>query len=163
MDGYPLLAVPGQFFSARVRDPIIFSAAPLFRDPPLGLDMALLDGEVTVVRPDGTTSFPDLQRTLSGDPPPGSVLCYYLFDAIHLDGEDLASLPLIERKHRLELVLAGQPSGSPLRYGDHVEGNGPTFYAHACKHGLEGIISKRRNAPYRQGRTRDWLKVKYAR
>lgn len=126
----------------------------------LGLQTGVLDGEVAVVRSDGTTSFQDLQHALSGDPPAGSALCYYLFDAVHLDGEDLASLPLIERKHRLELLLAGQPSSSPLRYGDHVEGNGPTFHAQACKLGLEGIISKRKNAPYRQGRTRDWLKVK---
>ena len=126
----------------------------------LGLETAIVDGEVAVVRPDGSTSFQDLQNALGGAPPAGTAVRYFVFDLVHLDGEDLTSLPLIERKRRLELLVAREPAGSALRYGDHVEGHGPTFFEQACRFGLEGIVSKRKSAPYRQGRTRDWLKVK---
>jgi bifunctional non-homologous end joining protein LigD len=126
----------------------------------LGLGTALLDGEVAAVRPDGSTSFQDLQNAIGGVTPPGVTLRYFLFDVIVLEGEDLTSLPLIERKRRLELMLSSRKAGAALRYGDHVEGNGPRFFEQACRFNLEGIISKRRSSPYRQGRTRDWLKIK---
>src|SRR5258705_10572252 len=57
------------------------------------------------------------------------------------------------------MQLAGHDAG-PLRYSDHVEGNGPEFFKQACRLGLEGIISKRRDSPYRGTRSREWLKIK---
>lgn len=126
----------------------------------LELDAALLDGEVAVVRPDGRTGFQELQKALGGSLPAGMLLRYFLFDVIHLNGSDLSSLPLLERKARLASLLSEGPETSALAYGDHVEGHGRAFHAQACEHGLEGTISKRKSAPYRQGRNRDWLKVK---
>jgi bifunctional non-homologous end joining protein LigD len=53
-------------------------------------------------------------------------------------------------------------AGLGLRFNEHMEGDGPTVFAHACKLGLEGIVSKRKNSPYRSGRSPDWLKMKNA-
>jgi ATP-dependent DNA ligase len=50
--------------------------------------------------------------------------------------------------------------GLGLRFNEHMEGDGPTVFAHACKLGLEGVVSKRKNSPYRSGRSPDWLKMK---
>ena len=124
----------------------------------LGLRDALLDGEVVVLRPDGRASFTLLQQALSGA---GSraTLVYVLFDLLQLDGGSLAALPLEERKARLQALLANTTSAR-LRFADHVVGNGPGFYAEAERMGLEGIVSKRRNATYSPGRRGGWLKIK---
>jgi len=126
----------------------------------LGLETALLDGEVAVVRPDGRTSFQDLQQALGGGLPAGALLRYFVFDLIHLNGSDLSPLPLVARKERLSSLLSDGPETDALAYGEHVQGHGRAFHEQACRHRLEGTISKRRSAPYRQGRNRDWLKVK---
>ncbi len=121
---------------------------------------ALLDGEVAVVLPSGTTSFQALQNALAGpDQGPGQ-LAYFLFDLIHLEGLSLARVPLEERKTMLRDVLGTPGPGSLLRYSDHVAGSGPEFFKQACALGVEGIVSKRRDAPYEPGRSRSWLKVK---
>jgi bifunctional non-homologous end joining protein LigD len=119
---------------------------------------AYLDGEIAVVGKDGVTSFADLQDALSRGQ--ADRLIYYLFDVLHLDGRSLAGLPLAERKQALEDLVSGLPARAPLRYSEHVVGGGVDFFRHACKHGLEGILSKLADAPYRSGRGRDWLKVK---
>jgi bifunctional non-homologous end joining protein LigD len=119
---------------------------------------AVLDGEVVVLQDNGTTSFQALQNALS----PGRTaaeLTYFLFDILHLNGRDLRGVPLDERKRVLRSVL-GLRGGGRLRFSDHVIGNGPDFHAQACGLGVEGIISKRRDSPYRAGRGRDWVKVK---
>ena len=77
-----------------------------------------------------------------------------------LDGQDLRPLPLLERKRQLELLLAPLPPDHPIRYLDHLIGNGPEIHRHACGLGVEGTIAKRVRAPYRSGRQGDWLKVK---
>ncbi len=118
---------------------------------------ALVDGELAVVLPDGTTSFQALQNLMSGVPT--GELAYFAFDLLHLDGEDLAPQPLEERKRRLKELL-GRARVLPFRFSDHVPGSGPRFFAEACRKGLEGIVSKRRGSPYRPGRGGDWLKVK---
>jgi bifunctional non-homologous end joining protein LigD len=87
-------------------------------------------------------------------------LTYHVFDLLHLDGRDLTGLPLVERKALLAPLIARLPASGPIRYSDHVRGQGPKFFAQACKLHLEGIVSKRAAAPYRSGRTEDWLKVK---
>ena len=117
---------------------------------------ALLDGEVAVLLPDGTTSFQALQNVMAGEP--GHRLIYYVFDLLHLDGLDLTAAPLEGRKDVLRRLLAAAPD--PLRFSDHVVGAGPEVFAQACRLGLEGIVSKRRDAPYEATRTRAWLKVK---
>jgi bifunctional non-homologous end joining protein LigD len=121
----------------------------------LPADTALIDGEVVVLDEKGVSDFGALQNALGSTDPR---LIYYAFDLLHLDGWDLAGAPLLERKRVLE-ELAGKKNGT-FRYLDHIDGHGEDFFGEACRHGLEGIISKRRDRPYRAGRTTDWLKIK---
>jgi bifunctional non-homologous end joining protein LigD len=119
---------------------------------------AVLDGEVAVPAADGRTSFQALQNALGGGA--GAAL-YFVFDLLWLDSEDLTGLPLEERKQRLAKLLAGaKRTAGPLRYSDHVVGQGRAFFQQAQARGLEGIISKRRGEPYRRGRSTGWLKTK---
>ena len=124
---------------------------------------ALLDGEAVILQPDGTTSFQSLQNLLSGARD-GGALAYMAFDLLHLDGRDLTHLPLEARKTALRALLdrrkAGANGADVIRYSDHVVGGGAEFFGEACRLHLEGTLSKRRDAPYRPGRGRDWLKVK---
>jgi bifunctional non-homologous end joining protein LigD len=124
----------------------------------LGLDQAVLDGEIVIVEPDGRTSFQALQNSMGGTDR-GS-LVYYAFDLLSHDGEDLTKLPLEDRKAALARLLVTPKKQEAVRYSDHVVGNGSAVHAEACRRGLEGIISKRRDAPYRGGRVGSWLKVK---
>jgi len=121
----------------------------------LSVDRVVLDGEVCVVMPDGRTSFQALQGSFGTS---DANLVYFVFDLLALDDEVLTALPLEQRKQRLATLL-GKKSG-PLRYSDHVIGSGGEFFALACKQGLEGIISKRRDRPYAPGRGKTWLKTK---
>ena len=117
---------------------------------------ALIDGEVVALDQHGNPSFQALQASLKE----GSAnLAYFAFDLLTLDGEDLTSLPTFERKDRLKDLLAGAPSA--LHFSDHVTGNGEKLFDSLCESGLEGIVSKRADAPYRVGlRTQTWLKIK---
>jgi bifunctional non-homologous end joining protein LigD len=117
---------------------------------------ALLDGEVAAVLPDGRTSFQALQNAFGTAT---THLRYFVFDVLALDDDDLAPLPLEQRKARLQALLerAAIPA---LRYSDHVIGGGHAFFRVACERGLEGIVSKRRDAPYTPGRGGAWLKTK---
>jgi bifunctional non-homologous end joining protein LigD len=116
---------------------------------------ALLDGEAVVYDSRGATSFQRLQNALKGD---GSKIVMVAFDLLHLDGWDLTRAPLIERKRLLQQLLEGAPPA--ISFGEHVMESGTTFFAAACKLGLEGIVAKRAEDPYRQERTRSWLKIK---
>ena len=118
---------------------------------------AIVDGEVVVVLPDGRTNFQALQNVQAGGT--AGTLRFMAFDLLHLDGVDVSRQPLEGRKALLDTVLGGL-SGEDVRYADHVVGHGPEFHVRACSLGLEGIISKRRDAPYRPGRGREWVKVK---
>jgi bifunctional non-homologous end joining protein LigD len=82
----------------------------------------------------------------------------YAFDLLEFNGEDLRSLPLVERKARLAKLLARSRSG--IVFNDHTNEDGAAIFQHACEMGLEGIESKRLSAPYRSGPSRDWIKVK---
>lgn len=118
---------------------------------------AVLDGEAVALQPDGTTSFAALQQALSDKRP--ERLHLYLFDLLHLDGWDLRESPLAERKALLRRLLPPAVEGV-VRYSGHVEGQGEAFHRQACRHRLEGVVSKRADARYRPGRNRDWLKTK---
>ncbi len=120
-------------------------------------DSAVLDGEVVALDENGISHFQALQQSLKGK---GRKLYYYLFDALYLDGEDLRRKPLSERKERLKALLERSDLSDTIRYSDHVEGQGRAFHKSACERGLEGIISKRASRPYRERRTRDWVKVR---
>jgi len=119
---------------------------------------AVLDGEVVIVAPNGTTSFQLLQNVLNNGR--GGELVYYAFDLLYLDGHDLRSVPLLERKEALRALLGGNVDEGPVRFSDHVVGSGAVFHQHACRMGLEGIIAKRCDSRYVAKRTKDWLKVK---
>lgn len=120
---------------------------------------ALIDGEVCAVDGEGRTSFADLQAALGeGRSEP---LLFYAFDLIHLDGHDLAAVPLAKRKDALAALLAPLVHDrSAVQISDHVRGNGAAFFDHASGMGLEGVVSKRAGSAYAPGRSRDWVKTK---
>jgi DNA ligase D len=119
----------------------------------------LLDGEIVVQDESGVSSFAALQDALAQGRPRN--LIFYAFDLLHLDGRTLMASPLVERKAALSALLTGiAEEAAPLQLSDHVLGRGSAFAGEACRMGLEGIVSKRTDAPYRSGRTRTWLKSK---
>ena len=119
---------------------------------------ALIDGEVVVEGDDGISSFSLLQQALKqGD---GKRMVFYAFDLMHLDGTDLRPLPLTTRKAALAKLLARVPEQSVLRMSESIDERGPVLLKHACKMGLEGIISKQAKAGYHSGRGHDWVKTK---
>jgi bifunctional non-homologous end joining protein LigD len=138
-------------WTARFRDLAVAAVS-------LPADQALIDGEVVVLQPDGTTSFQALQNVLKRGE--DQRLAYYAFDLPHLDGYDLTRVALHARKDALFKLLQPSAEGSPIRYSDHVVGEGQTLLKHACQFALEGIISKKFDRPYSSGRGRDWLKIK---
>lgn len=126
----------------------------------LPAESALLDGEVAFVLPSGITDFKSLQEHI--DTPHPSIR-YFIFDLLALDGEDLRKTPLKERRARLQKLMSAKGVSDWLVYADYVEGSGSEFYEQACAAGLEGIVSKRADAPYRSGRGKAWLKIKCTR
>ncbi|PSC06526.1 DNA ligase D [Alsobacter soli] len=124
----------------------------------LSLGSALLDGEIVSEGENGVPSFSGLQADLKAGRQERMV--YYVFDVLYLDGVDLTRTPQIERKRLLEAALAGLPEGTPLRYSAHFEHDGGSMLTHACRLGLEGVVSKRKDAPYVPDRGSHWLKAK---
>jgi DNA ligase D-like protein (predicted ligase) len=122
----------------------------------LGASQAYLDGELCGLGPDGITSFSIIQ--LASDSGNAAALVFFLFDLLHLDGEDLSLRTLIERKDLLAVLLANV--SAPLHYSDHQIGHGRAFFEKACAMSLEGIVSKRTDAVYAPGNRGLWLKVK---
>ncbi len=120
-------------------------------------EIAMIDGEVAFVKPDGITDFKSLQEHIDT---PHPAIRYFVFDLLNLEGKDWRRKTLIERRKRLAKLMAEQGISNYLFYGDYVEGSGPEFYAQACLAGLEGVMSKRADSLYRPGRSKDWLKIK---
>jgi bifunctional non-homologous end joining protein LigD len=88
-----------------------------------------------------------------------AVLC--AFDLIELDGEDIRTAPIEQRKDLLaDLARRVQRSHCGMTLNEHYEGDGAMIYEHVCRFGCEGIVSKRLGSPYRSGRVDDWLKIK---
>jgi ATP-dependent DNA ligase len=114
----------------------------------------IIDGEAVACGDDGVPSF-DRIRYRRDD----ASVFLYAFDLIELNGDDLRRDPLEVRKATLASVLAKAAPG--LRFNEHIEhDDGEMVFRHACKLGLEGIVSKRKDSPYRSGRSPDWLKSK---
>lgn len=124
----------------------------------LNLGSALIDGEVVSEDKTGVASFSDLQADLKSGR--ADRLLYYTFDLLYCNGFDLVRAPLIERKALLQQIVRGLPAASPIRYSEHLEQDGPKVFEHAARLGLEGIVSKRRDAGYTPGRSGHWLKSK---
>jgi len=130
------------------------------RFPPIARALAhlrcrscIIDGEAVICDDNGVTSF-DRIRYWRND----SDVFLYAFDLIELNGDDLRRDPLEVRKATLASIVAKASPG--IRFNEHIEGDGPTVFAHACKLGLEGVVSKRKDSAYRSGRSPDWLKMK---
>ena len=123
----------------------------------LSVKQAVLDGEIVATSENGATSFSALQAALS-ERATHKLHCY-LFDLLHLDGVDLREEPLAHRKKLLESLMKKSRSKA-LLYSEHFPGEGAKILKHACGIGLEGVVSKRSDAPYHSGRGHDWLKAK---
>jgi bifunctional non-homologous end joining protein LigD len=127
----------------------------------LPAESAIIDGEVVALLTNGVSSFQALQNAFQAKRE--RELVYYAFDLLYLDGHDLRSAPLEERKAVLAELLGHDMSHGAIRYTEDVESEGEKFFAEACRMGLEGIISKRRDRPYIGGRGYDWVKTKCVR
>jgi bifunctional non-homologous end joining protein LigD len=112
---------------------------------------AIIDGEVVVPAADGTTDFSVLQNELKGK---SSRIVLVAFDLLYLNGQDLRALPLHLRKAHLKKLIAG----TAIQFSESFEVDGREMYQHACKVGLEGVVSKVRDSRYNSGRGNDWVK-----
>jgi bifunctional non-homologous end joining protein LigD len=130
----------------------------------LPYDGLILDGEIVVADDAGRPSFNRLQNRarLSGLPlikraAVETPATFYVFDLLAFEGYDVRPLPLVERKAVLAKLL---PRTGALRYSDHFETTGEELYEHVVQLGLEGIMAKKADAPYRGGRSANWLKIR---
>jgi bifunctional non-homologous end joining protein LigD len=112
---------------------------------------AVIDGEIVVPAADGTTDFSVLQNELKGH---STQIVLVAFDLLYLNGRDLRKLPLHQRKAELKRIIAG----ADIQFSESFEVDGPEMLAHACKVGLEGVVSKVRDSTYPSGRSNDWVK-----
>jgi len=130
--------------------PLIFDELQLIKHK------AVIDGEIVALDEKGMPGFQNLQQYGQN---PQTVLQYYVFDLLSLDGHSVKDLPLTERKELLKQLL---PESDLIRYCDHVQGDGLAFFKAVQKQGLEGMIAKRAGSTYQEGvRTDSWLKIKH--
>jgi len=118
----------------------------------------IYDGEIVALDKAGRPDFPGLQAALSSQKT--GKLVFFLFDAPNVGGEDLRALPLSDRKLRLKQALDDADAGNRLRFVEHFESSGAAVLQSACRMDLEGIVSKRLDAPYQSGRSDTWTKAK---
>ena len=119
----------------------------------------MIDGEVVALDRSGSPDFSALQAALSEAR--SHDLVYFVFDLLFQAGEDLRSLPLTARKEHLKKLLARKGAhGTQVKYVEHLAEPGDAVLKSACRLNLEGIISKRAEAPYQSGRTETWIKTK---
>ncbi|WP_374407718.1 DNA ligase D [Pelagerythrobacter sp.] len=139
--------------------------APLARAvAALDLPPCLIDGEIVAYDAKGNPDFSSLQQVLKrghGAQGEDDAFAFHAFDLLEVDGKSLARLPNIERKERLEALLAD--AEPPIHVADHVIGAGEKLYRAMCDAGQEGIIAKAIDAPYHGSRTKSWVKVKCTR
>jgi bifunctional non-homologous end joining protein LigD len=113
---------------------------------------AIIDGEIVVPAADGTTDFSVLQNELKGK---SDKIVMVAFDLLYLNGQDIRKLPLLERKTILQKLIAK----TAIQFSDSFEIDGREMFKHACKAGLEVVVSKVRDSRYPTDRTNDWVKV----
>jgi bifunctional non-homologous end joining protein LigD len=162
LDGYRLqLRVQGGRAVLKTRKGLDWTAkfdsiAAAARDLP----DCIVDGEAVALNAQGAPDFSALQAALSEGR--GDALVFFVFDILFADGADLRSLPLAERKERLQEMLDSQSreTTAHIRYLEHLETSGAAILESACRISLEGIVSKQLDAPYRSGRTGSWVKSK---
>ncbi|NYG44840.1 bifunctional non-homologous end joining protein LigD [Bradyrhizobium sp. IAR9] len=112
---------------------------------------AIVDGEVVVPAADGTTDFSVLQNELKGK---SASIVLVAFDLLYLNGRDLRKLPLFQRKTELKKIV----DGTEIQFSESFELEGRAMFEHACKVGLEGVVSKVRDSAYASGRGNNWVK-----
>ena len=112
---------------------------------------AIVDGEVVVPAADGTTDFSVLQNELKGK---STSIVLVAFDLLYLNGRDLRKLPLFQRKAELKKII----DGTAIQFSESFEIEGREMFAHACKVGLEGVVSKVRDSLYASGRVNSWVR-----
>jgi bifunctional non-homologous end joining protein LigD len=112
---------------------------------------AVIDGEVVVPAVDGSTDFSVLQNELRGS---SKNIVLVAFDLLYLNGRDVRKLPLIQRKTELKKIVVG----TDIQFSESFEIDGQAMFAHACKLGLEGVMSKVRDSVYPTGRSNEWVK-----
>ena len=117
---------------------------------------AVIDGEMCVQDADGVTDFKVLKSAIKRSP---ERLMLFAFDILSLDGRDLRTEPLLDRRRRLQDLIGIDPK-SRVQFSPEQAGQGPAFFTAADQHGLEGIVSKRADSRYISGRAKTWLKVK---
>ncbi len=148
-----LISRRGQDWTDQMR-PVAVAAALL------SVDEAVLDGEVVVLDEHGVSHFQLLQQAL-GVAGKRERLIYYVFDLLYLNGWSFLDAATLDRKRALATIVpTNEKSPGLIRLSEHLLGDGIEFHQHACTAGLEGIISKRVAAPYQQGRTAEWVKIK---
>jgi bifunctional non-homologous end joining protein LigD len=160
-DGYRIqLRVAGGKVSLRTRKGLDWTAKfAAIAEEAAGLPDAIIDGEIVALDHNGAPDFAALQAALSEQQTDD--LVFFAFDLLFDGDEDLRSLPLGERKARLEKLLSKHSGGhGRLRYVEHFETGGDAVLKSACRLSLEGIVSKKLDAPYRSGRTDTWTKAK---
>ena len=113
---------------------------------------AIIDGEIVVPAADGTTDFSVLQNELKGN---SSKIVLVAFDLLYLNGRDIRGLPLLQRKAELRKII----SSTDVQFSESFELEGGEMLAHACKVGLEGVVSKVRDSTYTSGRGNNWVKT----
>ncbi|RWA75785.1 MAG: DNA ligase [Mesorhizobium sp.] len=119
---------------------------------------AILDGEVIVSGERGTPDSPALEAAIWKEP---SRLVFIAFDILHLDGRNLVHLPLLQRKQILRQLV--EPGVGKIQYSEHFDGDALAIFRAIEKTGLDGVISKRADSPYRSGPSKTWLKTRYSR
>ena len=112
---------------------------------------AIVDGEIVVPAADGTTDFSVLQNELKGK---STSIVLVAFDLLYLNARDLRKLPLVARKAELKKIIAG----TNVQFSESFEIEGRSMFEHACKIGLEGVVSKVRDSVYASGRGNNWVK-----
>jgi bifunctional non-homologous end joining protein LigD len=118
----------------------------------IGAGSAIIDGEIVAPAADGTTDFSVLQNELKGR---STKIVMVAFDLLYLNGYDLRKLPLVERKTLLKKLV----DKTAIQFSESFEVDGREMFKHACKTGLEGVVSKVRDSAYLSGRSNDWVKV----
>jgi bifunctional non-homologous end joining protein LigD len=150
MDGFRALAYVGEYETRLVsRKGNTYKSFPdLCAAIHIDLDCeAVLDGEIVVLDSDGRPMFYELLRRRGGP-------IFYAFDVLWVDGKDVRSLPLIERKRLLGSIVPEQPSA--MLYAHHVERTGVEFFRLVCEQDLEGIVAKLKHGAYGEG----WFKIR---
>ena len=157
-DGYRMqLRIEGGKAALRTRTGLDWSQRfPQLIADAEGLPDALIDGEVVALDEAGSPSFAGLQAALSEEKTED--LIFFAFDLLHADGQDLTELPLTDRKNRLKTLLPGD--GERIRYVEHFTSGGEAVLQSACRMSLEGVVSKKLDAPYRSGKSATWTKAK---